>query len=187
VRHPVRRDDGRPPKLIHVASLNRVKDQPTLLRALQVLQRLGLHFEMDIVGEDTLKGEMQRMTSQLGLSESVKFHGFLPQRQLRPLIEAADLMIVSSRHETGPIALLEAAIAGVPTVGTEVGHITEWAPGAAASAPVGDSGRLADAIARMMNDEDLRLRVAFEAQNRAIREDADYTLARFQRIYSDLL
>ncbi len=37
-------------------------------------------------------------------------------------------MIISSRHEAGPLAVLEAAVKGVPTVGTAVGHIAEWAP-----------------------------------------------------------
>jgi glycosyltransferase involved in cell wall biosynthesis len=187
VRDPVRRDPGRPARLIHVASLNRVKDQPTLLRALAEVRRLGLPFEMDMVGEDTLGGEMQRLALQLGLAEQVRFLGFLPQRRLRPLVEAADLAIVSSRHETGPLALLEAAVAGVPTVGTQVGHIAEWAPESATSVPVGDWHALARSIAEMLGDEDLRLRVAREAQRRAVREDADYTAECFRGIYRRLI
>jgi glycosyltransferase involved in cell wall biosynthesis len=74
----------------------------------------------------------------LGLSERVRFQGFLPQRQLRPLVEAADLMIISSRDEAGLFAMLEAAVAGVPTVGTAVGRIAEWAPHAAVSVRAGD-------------------------------------------------
>src|SRR5580692_10365142 len=103
-RDPARRQDGRPPRLIHVASVNRVKDPANLLLALAALLRLGSSFEMDIVGEDTLHGEMHSLAANLGLSDRVRFRGFLTQRQLRPLIEAADLMVVSSRHETGPVA-----------------------------------------------------------------------------------
>jgi glycosyltransferase involved in cell wall biosynthesis len=185
-REPARRDPGRPARLIHVASLNRVKDQATLLRALASLQQSGLNFELDLVGEDTLNGEIQRTASQLGLAQKIRFRGFLTQRQLRPVVEAADLMIVSSRHETGPVALLEAAVAGVPTVGTAVGHISEWAPCAAASVPVGDWSRLAGAIARVLGDEELRLRIARQAQVLAVRESADYTLECFQQIYGRL-
>ena len=90
-RDPVPRDPSRPARLIHVASLNRVKDQSTLLRALALLMQSGLNFEMNVVGEDTLNGEMQRMAAELGLSQRVRFLGFLPQRQLRPIVEAADL------------------------------------------------------------------------------------------------
>jgi glycosyltransferase involved in cell wall biosynthesis len=186
-RDPVRRDPTRPARLIHVASLNRVKDQPTLLRALASLVPSGVSFEMDIVGDDTLHGEMQALTATLGLSERVRFRGFLTQRKLRPLIESADLMLLSSRHEAGPLAMLEAAVAGVPTVGTAVGHLHEWSPHAAVSVAVGDWARLAQAIAAMLDDEELRLRVAREALQRAVREDADYTADRFQALYVSLI
>jgi glycosyltransferase involved in cell wall biosynthesis len=183
-RDPVRRDHGRPAKLIHVASLNRVKDQVTLVRALAVLMNSGLNFEMDVVGDDTLNGETQQLTQKLGLSERVRYRGFLTQRQLRPLVEAADLMVLSSRHETGPLVALEAAVAGVPTVGTMVGHIAEWAPDAAMAVPVGDWTRLAAAVRQLLEDEDLRLRLAHEALKRAVREDADYTAERFSALYA---
>jgi glycosyltransferase involved in cell wall biosynthesis len=185
-RDPVQRDQSRPASLIHVASLNLVKDQTTLLRALASLVRSGVNFEMKVVGEDTLHGEMQAMTLELGLSERVRFLGFLPQRQLRSLVEAADLMVLSSRHEAGPLAMLEAAVAGVPTVGTAVGHIHEWSPAAAASVPVGDWVHLAKAIGQLLEDEDLRLRIAREALQRAVREDANYTADCFQALYARL-
>jgi glycosyltransferase involved in cell wall biosynthesis len=185
-RAPRRRDHGRPAKLIHVASLNRVKDQATLLRALAALRASGMSFQMQMIGEDTLQGAMQTLAGQLGLSESVNFRGFLTQRQLRPEVEAADLMVVSSRHETGPLALLEAAVAGVPTVGTAVGHVAEWAPDAAVAVAVGDAAGLASAIGRLLNDEDRRLFIAREALRRATRENADYTAERFHALYSRL-
>ena len=185
-REPVRRDLGKPARLIHAASLNRIKDQPTLLRALGLLSESGADFEMDIIGEDTLQGEIQALADRLGLSRRVRFHGFLPQRQLLPLVEAAHLMLISSRHEAGPLAVLEAAVKGVPTVGTAVGHIAEWAPHAAASVPVGDSAALARTTAEVMSDEDRRLRIAREALRRATEEDADHTARSFQAIYATL-
>jgi glycosyltransferase involved in cell wall biosynthesis len=186
-RNPVHRDHDRPARLIHVASLNRVKDQSTLLRALAALMKSGPRFEMDVVGDDTLHGEIQALANQLGLSERVRFRGFLPQRQLRPVLEAADLMVHSSRHEAGPLVTLEAAVAGVPTVGTMVGHIAEWAPDAAMSVPIGDWARLAGAIHQLLEDEDLRLRIAREAFKRAVREDADYTAECFRALYARLV
>lgn len=185
-RDPVRRQAGRVARLIHVASLNAVKDQPTLLRALAALEKSGTSFEMDVVGEDTLHGEIQALAGRLGLLDRVRFRGFLTQRKLRPVVEEADLMVLSSRHEAGPLAILEAAVAGVPTVGTAVGHLAEWAPHAALAVPVGDFAGLAGAIEQVLNDEDLRLRIAREALNRATSEDADYTARRFEELYEKL-
>ena len=186
-REPVRRDLCKPARLIHVASLNRVKDQRTLLHALASLSAMGLHFQMDLVGEDTLRGEIQALAVRLGLSQEVVFHGFLPQQRLLPLIRQAHLLIVSSRHEAGPMAVLEAGVEGVPTVGTAVGHIAEWAPHAAISVTVGDWAALARAIASVLADEDLRLKLARKAMQLALTEDADCMATSFQALYAKLL
>lgn len=182
-RGPIRRDGCRSARLLHVASLNRVKDQSTLLLALAALSRSGTKYEMDVVGEDTLNGEVQALAGQLRLLNTVRFHGFLTQRQLRPLVEAADIMVLASRHETGPVVALEAALVGVPTVGTAVGHIAEWSPDAALAVPVRDPARLAAAIRQLLDDEDLRLAMAHEALKRAVLENADHTAERFRALY----
>jgi glycosyltransferase involved in cell wall biosynthesis len=186
-RRPMRRDIGKPARLIHTASLNRVKDQPTLLRALASLAESGMEFQMDIVGEDTLKGEIQQMSRRLGLSTRVRFLGFLPQRDLIAHVEAAHLMIISSLHEAGPLAVLEAGTLGVPTVGTAVGHVKEWAPHAAVSVPVADPVALARATADLLGNEDERLRIGQEVMLRATLEDADYTAHAFQAMYASLI
>lgn len=179
---PRSRGDG-PARLLHVASQNRVKDQPTLLRALAALAGAGVDFRMDLVGVDTLDGDMPRLAARLGLDGKVRFVGFRTQRELRPLMDAADLLVMSSLHEAGPLVLLEAAVAGVPTVGTAVGHLAEWSPVAALAVPAGDWLALAEAIRRPLDDEALRQRLAREAQRRALDEDAAYTAARFEALY----
>jgi len=180
---PPRARGGGPARLLHVASQNRVKDQPTLLRALATLARAGVEFDVDMVGVDTLDGAMPRLACELGLQQRVRFLGFKTQRELRPLWETADLALMSSLHETGPLVLLEAAVAGVPTVGTAVGHLAEWTPDAALAVAPGDWAALAAAIRRVLDDDALRLRLAHEAQRRALREDAAYTAERFEALY----
>ncbi len=176
-----------PARLIHVASLNRVKDQSTLLHALAAVAETGLDFRMDVVGVDTLAGQMQRLAQTLGLEQRVRFHGFRTQSQLRPMMEAADLLVMSSRHEAGPLVVLEAAIAGVPTVGTAVGHIAEWAPSAALAVPIGNPARLAHAICLVLSNEDCRSYLARAAQSRALLEDADFTARAFESLYLQLV
>jgi glycosyltransferase involved in cell wall biosynthesis len=170
-------------RLVHVASLNRVKDQTTLLRALAALAETGVDFQMDIVGEDTLQGATQRLAAQLGLERNVRFLGFKTQLELRPIIASADVLVMSSMHEAGPLVALEAAVIGVPTVGTAVGHIAEWSPAAALAVPVGDWASLAASLRSVLADEELRLRLAKAAQHRAMLEDADYTARAFESLY----
>jgi glycosyltransferase involved in cell wall biosynthesis len=56
----------------------------------------------------------------------------------------------------------------------------------AVAVPVGDWARLAEAISKILEDEELRLRIARAAQLRAVREDADYTAGCFQTLYMKL-
>jgi len=175
-----------PAQLLHVASLNRVKDQSTLLHALAAVAEAGVAFQMDIVGVDTLDGETEALVRRLNLQRHVRLLGFKTQRELRPIMESADLLVMSSMHEAGPLVLLEAAAVGVPTVGTAVGHIAEWSPWAALAVPVGDSLGIALAIQQVLADEDLRIRLAVEAQRRAVLEDADYTARMFEALYGKL-
>lgn len=181
-----RRREARPARLIHVASLNRVKDHATLFGALRVLVEQGRDFHVDIVGEDVLGGVVQALARREGLGSRLTFHGFLTQRQMRPLMEAAHLNLISSRHEAGPLVVLEAAVAGVPTVGTAVGHLLEWAPHAATAVPVMQPALLAAAIAQLLDDEPLRLAKAQAAARLALAEDADCTARQFMEIYLEL-
>ena len=183
LRPPRRRAEAEPLRLVHVASLNAVKDQETLLRALRRLSDEDREFHLDVVGEDTLAGRIQALADELGVARRIEFHGFLTQRALRPVVDAAHVTIVSSRHEAGPLVVLEAAVAGVPTVGTAVGHIAEWSPRAALAVPCADADALARAITTLADDEDLRLEIAVAAQRIAIRNDADRTARAFDEIY----
>lgn len=185
VRKPRRRSDEKL-RLVHVANLNRVKDQETLLQALARLRERGTDFRLDIVGLDTLGGSVQRRCAELGLEREVTFHGFMPNDEVRHWIEQADLMLVTSRHEGMPVVAHEAAVAGVPTVGTEVGTIADWSPDAAVAVPIGDSKAIAAAIERLAQDEEGRLRLAEAAQIRALAEDADATAARTRALYLEL-
>jgi glycosyltransferase involved in cell wall biosynthesis len=172
---PRRRVEGAPLRLIHIANLNRVKDQETLLLALARLAAQGVAFQMDVIGLDTLDGAVQRRAEVLGLTEYVHFQGFVPQEAMRPWVDRADLLVMSSRHEVGPLVMVEAAMAGVPTVGTAVGRMADWSPDAALTVPVGDDAALALALARLAGDEEARLRLAEKAQALALAQDADFT------------
>ncbi len=151
----VDRPPGPPWRLLQVASLSPVKDQTTLLRA---VARVRQHADvrLDLVGEDTLGGRVQKEAAGLGLNDAVTFHGFVRNADLRRFHEAAHLYVQSSLHEASGIAVLEAAAAGVPIVGTRVGFVHDWAPQAACAVAPGDHESLADAILRLVQHGDER-------------------------------
>ena len=180
---PRQRDSSRPVKLLHVASLNRVKDQTTLLKAVAALRDKGVALELAIAGFDTLSGEVQRMAGRMGLMAEIRFLGELTHAKLRAWFEWADLLVMASRHEAGPLVMLEAAVAGIPTVGTHVGHIADHSPECTLSVPVGDATALAEAIALLAMDDERRVNLAANAQALALRIDADFTARTFLAAY----
>lgn len=177
---------GPPWRLLHVASLNRVKDEVTLLQAMARLVGRIPHTHLDIVGEDTLGGTLATLAARLGLERHVTFHGFQPTDRLRNFYGAAHLFIQSSRHEAAGVAVLEAAAARVPTVGTRLGYVADWAPSAAMAVPCRDPESLAEGIVTLLADTSMRERLASEAERRARAHDADWTAARFEAIYQDV-
>ena len=180
-----RRSSGPPWRLLHVASLNLVKDQPTLIEALRQLADRGAAVHLDIVGEDTLDGSTQALARRAGVDHLVTFHGFLPTDVLVPLYQRAHLLVVSSRHEAANVAVMEAAACGVPAAGTRVGHVADWAPDRAVAVPPGNGSALAEAIADLLADGDLRDRIAAAARAWTLAHDADWTADTFESIYQE--
>ncbi len=183
---PVERMAGPPWQLIHVASINRIKDQTTLLRALRLIVDREPQVQLDWVGEDTLGGAMHALCDQLGLRGHVRFYGFQPSDAVAPLFRAAHLHLLTSRHESQAVVVGEAAAAGVPTVGTVVGIVADLAPTAARAVPVGDPAALAEAALGLLRDAAHREQIGRAAQEWARRHDAAWTAAQFEDIYREL-
>jgi glycosyltransferase involved in cell wall biosynthesis len=181
------RAEGPPWRLLRVASLNQVKDYPTLLRAMASIVAELPSAHLDIVGEDTLDGAVQAHSRALGLEPHVTFHGFQPTDALAAFYARAHVYVLASRHEAASVAVLEAACAGVPTVGTRVGYAADWAAeGRAVAVPVGDAQALAAATIALIRNTDQRKQIASAARAWTLAHDADWTAAQFERIYGEM-
>lgn len=175
-----------PYRVAHVGNLNRVKDQSLLLQAFRLVLDSCPDAELDIAGLDTLDGQVQHLATTLDLDPHVRFHGYLPAPELAAMLSEATLHVLSSRHDAGPVAVLEAAACGVPTIGTAVGHVADFAtmphPGALA---VSDRRPevLADGIVAALADDQRRRLVADSAHDWAVAHDAAHTSRAFEALY----
>ena len=154
------------------------KDHTTLLHAWrQFVDGIPRDAEVRLVLagriEETGEATKQLVTS-LGLTETVSFLG--PVDDVPGLLAAVDASIHSSRSEGLPNAVLEAMMAGLPVVASDLPGIRE-AVGAAGSgflAPVGDAAAMADHIGRLFREPALRVSVGTALAQRA-REQFDVT------------
>jgi glycosyltransferase involved in cell wall biosynthesis len=178
--------EGPPWRLLQVASLNRVKDHGTLLRALARVRRPH-DAHLDLVGEDTLDGQLAREATTLGLADVVHFHGFVPHDTLPRFYQAAHLYVQSSLHEAGGASVLEAAASGVPVVGTRAGHVSDWAPDAAGAVPPGEADALADVIVQLLDNRARRRALAAAARRFVVSHDIDWTARELTALYTDVI
>lgn len=180
----------RPHHLVHVAGLNRVKDQDLLLHAVALAAVAVPDLTLGIAGGDTLDGHHRRLAQKLGVAERVTFHGHVAHDRLAEVVRGAALHVLTSHHDAGPIAVLEAAACGVPTVGTAVGHVADLAalpePGAVA-VPSRDPAVLAAAMVALLRDRPRRDALAHSAQRWAEQHDADFTADCFAVLYRRLI
>lgn len=138
-------------RLLHVGSLVPVKDQETLLRSLALLADGIPRVHLHIVGEGPLRGPLEDLAAALGIAGGVTFHGAVPHGELPRYYRAADLCVLSSRHESQSMVALEAAACGRVVVGTAVGILPELAPWARV-VPVGDATALAAAVRQALRE-----------------------------------
>lgn len=181
------RPAGPPWRLLHVGHLNRVKDQATLLRAFAMLRASHPDTHLDIAGGDTLDGEIQGLARDLDLATSITFHGAVDHAAVMALHAQAHVHVMSSRHEAAGVAVLEAAAAGVPTVGICAGYVADWSPGAAMAVTPGDAPALARGLAALLSDPAERLALGLRAQARAAAMTADDSAAAFEAMYRAVL
>lgn len=182
-----RRPSGPPWRLLHVASINRVKGPVLLLDALALVHaRLDAPLHVDWVGQDTLAGAVQAQAAALGLGDTIRFHGWRPHAEVLDLAARAHLYLQASLHESQGVAVCEAAMAGVPTAGSAVGLVAELAPEAAVAVPPGDAPALAAAILTMLRDPARREALGRAARAWAQHHDAAWTAREFEQLYAAL-
>lgn len=118
-RHAIPDGDG--PLLITVGRLCPQKAQDRILQALHELPDCRLI----LVGSGPDEDAYRHLAHDLGVSGRVHFLGALPRDELGSLMAAADVFVFPSRWETFGLAAVEAAMAGLPLVVSDMPVLRE--------------------------------------------------------------
>ena len=105
-----------------IAELHRIKGLDILLAAWSKFTK-KYPAQLVIIGEGEERINLQNMAQNLGISDSVVFKGFV--ENARSLLSGFDIFVLPSRSEAMPYTLLEAGIAGISVIATDVGGIPE--------------------------------------------------------------
>jgi glycosyltransferase involved in cell wall biosynthesis len=108
---------GIPEDAFVMATVGRVvarKATPDLVRVLAAAQRKDMY--LLVVGDGPECGEVQRVATELGVSERVKCLGHVTEQQKYAALGMSDIFVSTSQHEGFGLVFLEAMAYGLPVV-----------------------------------------------------------------------
>ena len=148
-------------------AVGRLEPEKRIEDILAALKLVAAHYPMAglfIVGEGSERGKLERMARKLGLADKVVFLGNRPDA--RGLMQSAQAFIQASAYEGYSRTLIEAALAKVPIITTDVGIVGEVFKGYedVLSVPVADPTALSLSIVGFIEDNAVRQELPMRAE-----------------------
>ena len=111
------------PRLLTTRNLEQIYGIDTVLRAFALVRRACPDAILGLVGEGSLRADLEKLTEQLGVADHVTFYGKVDHDRIQQIYAQYDIYINASRTDNLPGSLLEAFASGLPVVSTRSGGI----------------------------------------------------------------
>lgn len=182
------RENGDIPVIASVSTLISQKGIEHLLQAAAFLRDSGDRFVLLIAGDGHLRNALHTLAQNLGLSNHVRFLGWVSDASDR-VLPACDIFVQSSLWEAMSVVVLEAMASGKPMVVTRVGEnshvVVDGETGVLV--PPGDPRALASGLRTLLNDAGLRQKMGHAAR---LRYEANFTtqhmISAYESLYREL-
>ncbi|MFQ6071067.1 MAG: glycosyltransferase, partial [Candidatus Aminicenantales bacterium] len=112
----VKGNSGSRKSLLYVGHLSPRKNIGKLLQVIKKLAQSRSDFKLDIVGDGVEKPELEKFVAENGISDLVRFHGFIQKSQLCSYLAEACCFLFQTDFDIWGQALVEAMAAGLPCV-----------------------------------------------------------------------
>ncbi len=106
---------------VTVATLDDNKGVDLMIRAIGKLNKTGTKAKLDIVGDGPSLNSFRSLVTQLELDGDIHFHGRIPKKEIKKLLQRSKVFISASKQETFGVAIVEAMAAGLPVITTRSG------------------------------------------------------------------
>lgn len=170
----------------YVGRFAAIKDLDTLPGAFARVAQSSPNARLMLVGDGELRHHLETVVSSLGIGDRVRFVGW--QLDLVRVYSAFDALVLSSRNEGTPVAVIEAMAAGLPVVATAVGGVADVLDDGRCGllVPPGDADALARAMTRLATDPVLRRELGCSGRRSvAARFRSERLVAEIARLYQD--
>ncbi|NOZ25650.1 MAG: glycosyltransferase [Nitrospirae bacterium] len=135
-----------------------------------VLERAGSRVNFIVIGDGESRAELQRYAQRSGIADRVVFTG--ERSDVPAMLEEMDVFVMTSLYEGLSNAMMEAMLAGLPVVATDVGGnrelITDGENGFLC--PPGDASSLAERILYLLDNGQEAARMGLSGRQRILTE-----------------
>jgi glycosyltransferase involved in cell wall biosynthesis len=160
--------DAAAPLVGIVARLAPVKAHETFLEAARAIAPARPDATFLVAGDGERRAALEALAAGLGLGSRVRFLGW--RADLDRLYADLDVVVLTSKNEGSPVALIEAMAAGRPVVSTRAGGVEDVVADGETGVlvPVGDSAAVARAILGLLDDPARAARLGAAARTSAV-------------------
>lgn len=175
------------PFIMSMGRLGHEKGFDLLINAFSMIAGRYPEWSLVILGEGTMRQELERTRDNLGLGNRVLMPGLV--KNPYDYLKKAELYVLSSRYEGFPVALCEAMVSGTAAVSFDCKTgpreiIREGVDGILV--PPGDVGKLADSMAMMIGDERKRREYSSNARQIAERFGPDKVMGMWDTVIDEI-
>ncbi|MGQ9750708.1 glycosyltransferase family 4 protein [Desulfosoma sp.] len=142
------------PYLVTSRHLEPIYGMDTVLRAFAIVRGVVPQARLSIVGDGSLRSQLENLAESLGVEKSVTFYGAVPHENMADIYAQHDIYINGSRVDNLPNVLLEAFAGGLPVVSTKAGGIPHLVDHGRTGllVDVDDAHGLAQCVLQLLND-----------------------------------
>jgi glycosyltransferase involved in cell wall biosynthesis len=175
-------------EILCVGRLTPAKGQHILIDAVERLTHEGRRVRLRLAGSGPDEASLREHAVRSAAGECVVFEGAINQDRIRDFYAAADAFCLPSFAEGVPVVLMEAMAMELPCVTTHIAGIPELIRDGIDGllAPPSDLDALANALARLMDDAELRQRMGKSGRARVVEHfDLRRSVERLARIFAE--
>lgn len=170
-----------PKSLIMVSRFTASKDQETVIRAMQYIDKEAT---LRLVGDGDSLEHCKQVAKECRVEDRVKFLG--TRSDVADLIAESYIGIQSSNWEGFGLTAVEMMACGKPVIATDVDGLKQVVEGAGPIFHRGDSKELATRISRLLDSRDYYDSVSKKCKDRSLLYDISAMADRYRNVYYEL-
>jgi glycosyltransferase involved in cell wall biosynthesis len=187
---PEKRKDMKGAYIIYTGRLDSRKGLVDLIASSEYVCQEHTNIKFILTGKGPMKKYLERRINDLGLKKNFYFAGFVDRSTLLKYYQNAIIYVLPSYYEGLPTTLLEAMSCGIPSIATDVKGSSELIEDGENGllVPPGDPKRLAEAILRLLDDEELRKKLGDNAREYVVGNyDWEIITNKVEEIYKSMI